>query len=111
MATDKNGLILVDTGQATTIRILANMYADCRPRAELYTDYSIDTIRRSGITTGNLCSSASPAPRPGVLTLYEIPKTYIPTFGNRSQPACPTPTRTRTQLRTNHSRYSCSTPS
>src|SRR5580704_1952322 len=73
MATDKNGIILVDTGHATTIRILANMYADCRPRAELYTDYSIDTIRHTGITTGNLCSSASPAPRPGVLTLYEIP--------------------------------------
>jgi hypothetical protein len=82
MATDKTGTILVDTGHATTLRILANMYADCRPRAELYTDYSIDTVRHTGITTGNLCSSASPAPRPGVLTLYEIPKTYIPTFGN-----------------------------
>ena len=44
MATDKNGIILVDYGDATTIRILANMYADCRPRAELYTDYSIATI-------------------------------------------------------------------
>src|SRR5271170_5882360 len=55
MATDKNGIILVDIGNATTIRILSNMYADCRPRGELYTDYSIDTIRHSGITTGNLC--------------------------------------------------------
>lgn len=82
MATDKSGVILVDAGRATTIRILANMYADCRPRTELYTDYSIDTIRKSGITTGNLCSSASPAPRPGVLTLYEIPKTFIPTYPN-----------------------------
>src|ERR1700679_1565928 len=44
MATDRNGIILVDTGNATTIRILSNMYADCRPRAELYTNYSIDTI-------------------------------------------------------------------
>ncbi len=85
MATDKNGIILVDTGSATTIRILSNMYADCRPRGELYTNYSIDTIRHTGITTGNLCSSASPAPRPGVLLLYEIPKTYIPGFGQ--QPA------------------------
>jgi hypothetical protein len=81
MATDKNGIILVDTGNATTIRILSNMYADCRPRAELYTDYSIATIRHTGITTGNLCSSASPPPRPGVLLLFEIPKTYIPGFG------------------------------
>jgi len=80
MATDKNGIILVDTGQATTIRILANMYADCRPRGELYTNYSIDTIVKTGITTGNLCSSASPAPRPGVLVLYEIPKTFIPVY-------------------------------
>jgi hypothetical protein len=80
MGTDKNGIILVDTGNATTIRILANMYADCRPRSELYTDYSIDTIRHSGITTGNLCSSASPAPKPGVLVLYEIPKTFIPQY-------------------------------
>jgi hypothetical protein len=85
MGTDKNGVILVDTGNAATIRILSNMYADCRPRAELYTNYAIDTIRHTGITTGNLCSSASPAPRPGVLTLYEIPKTYIPTYP--AQPA------------------------
>jgi hypothetical protein len=82
MPTDKNGIILVDTGDATTIRILSNMYADCRPRGELYTDYSIATIRHTGITTGNLCSSAKPSPRPGVLVLYEIPKTYIPQFGS-----------------------------
>jgi hypothetical protein len=56
------------------------MYADCRPRAELYTDYSIATILHSGITTGNLCSSASPAPKPGILVLYEIPKTFIPRY-------------------------------
>ena len=82
MPTDKNGIILVDTGDATTIRILSNMYADCRPRGELYTDYSIATIRHTGITTGNLCSSASHTPRPGVLVLYEIPKSYIPQFGS-----------------------------
>jgi hypothetical protein len=82
MATDKNGIILVDYGDANTIRILANMYADCRPRAELYTDYSIATILHSGITTGNLCSSAKHATRPGTLILYEIPKSYIPTYPN-----------------------------
>jgi hypothetical protein len=80
MATDKNGIILVNYGNAAIIRILANMYADCRPRAELYTNYPIATILQTGITTGNLCSSASPAPKPGVLVLYEIPKTYIPQF-------------------------------
>ena len=81
MATDKNGIILVNYGNATIIRILANMYADCRPRGELYTNYSIADIRKTGITTGNLCSSAKPSPRPGVLVLYEIPKSYIPQFG------------------------------
>ena len=80
IATDKNGIILVDTGDATTIRILSNMYADCRPRAELYTDYSIATILSTGVTTGNLCSNVKPAPKPGYLTIFEIPKTYIPTF-------------------------------
>src|SRR5260370_23257464 len=55
MATDKNGIILVDTGNATTIRILSNTYADCRSRGELYTDYSIATIPSVGLTTGNLC--------------------------------------------------------
>jgi hypothetical protein len=80
MATDKNGIILVDTGDATTIRILSNMYADCRPRGELYTDYSIATILSTGITTGNLCSNVKPTPKPGYLTIFEIPKTYIPTF-------------------------------
>src|SRR5580693_14211 len=82
MATDKNGIILVDYGDASTIRILSNMYADCRPRAELYSDYSIATILHSGITTGNLCSSAKHALRPGTLILYEIPKTFIPTYPN-----------------------------
>jgi hypothetical protein len=56
------------------------MYADCRPRGELYTNYSIDTIRQSGITTGNLCSSANPKAKPGELILFEIPKTFIPSY-------------------------------
>jgi hypothetical protein len=80
MATDKNGIILVNYGNATIIRILANMYADCRPRGELYTNYPIDTIVKTGITTGNLCSSASPKAKPGELILYEIPKTFIPVY-------------------------------
>ncbi|HEX3373608.1 MAG TPA: hypothetical protein VHS13_05325 [Edaphobacter sp.] len=86
MASDKNGIILVNYGNATIIRILANMYADCRPRAELYTNYPIDTIVKTGITTGNLCSSASPKAKPGELILFEIPKTFIPTY-----PAPPLP--------------------
>jgi hypothetical protein len=86
MATDKNGVILVNYGNATIIRILANMYADCRPRAELYTNYAIDAIVKTGITTGNLCSSASPKAKPGELILFEIPKTFIPTY-----PAPPLP--------------------
>jgi hypothetical protein len=80
MATDKNGIILVDTGNATIVRILSNMYADCRPRGELYTNYSIAAIRQTGITTGNLCSDAQPKAHPGELILFEIPKTYIPTM-------------------------------
>ena len=80
MATDKHGIIDVNTGTKTTIRILSNMYADCRPRAELYTDYSIDTIHHSGVTTGNLCGGAQQRARAGELLLYEIPKTYIPTY-------------------------------
>jgi hypothetical protein len=86
MATDKNGIILVNYGNATIIRILANMYADCRPRAELYTNYPIDTIVKTGITTGNLCSNASPKAKPGELILFEIPKTFIPSY-----PAPPLP--------------------
>ncbi len=88
MATDKNGIILVDTG-STTIRILSNMYADCRPRAELYTDYSIDTIRKTGITTGNLCSGHARPARPGELILFEIPKTYIPALGSHPPATAP----------------------
>jgi|GEM_PF-1703844 len=80
MATDKNGIILVDIGKATTIRILSNMYADCRSRWELYTDYSIATILSTGITTGNLCSDAKPPAKPGELILFEKPKDYIPTM-------------------------------
>jgi hypothetical protein len=80
MGTDKNGIILVNYGNATIIRILANIYADCRPRGELYTNYPIDTIVKTGITTGNLCSDAHHKAHPGELVLYEIPKTYIPQY-------------------------------
>jgi hypothetical protein len=80
MATDKNGIILVNPKKATILRILANMYADCRPRGELYPNYSIATILSSGVTTGNLCSSASPVAKPGELILYEVPKTYLRQF-------------------------------
>jgi hypothetical protein len=82
MGTDKNGIIAIDYGKATIIRILSNMYADCRPRLELYINYSIDTIVKNGITTGNLCSDANAKAKPGELILYEIPKTYIPTMTN-----------------------------
>jgi hypothetical protein len=84
MGTDKNGVILVDTKKASIMRILANMYADCRPRDELYTNYSVATILSTGVTTGNLCSSASPVAKPGELILYEVPKTYL-----RQYPAPP----------------------
>ena len=80
MPTDKNGIIEVTTGNATIIRILSNMYADCRSRGELYTNYSIAEIHSNGITTGNLCSGARPKAKPGELILFEIPKTYIPTY-------------------------------
>jgi hypothetical protein len=80
MGTDKNGIIDVDAGSASIIRILPNMYADCRPRGEIYTNYSIDTIRQSGITTGNLCSSVSLKAKPGELVVFEIPKTFVPQY-------------------------------
>jgi hypothetical protein len=80
MPTDKNGLILVEAGDASTIRILANMYADCRSRGELYTDYSLATIRQTGIATGNLCSDVRPKAKPGELILFETTKTFIPKY-------------------------------
>ncbi|MEO8738003.1 MAG: hypothetical protein ABI380_15875 [Edaphobacter sp.] len=80
MPTDKDGIIEVDTDHATIIRILSNMYGDCRSRGELYTNYSIAQIQSTGITTGNLCSNASPKAKPGELILFETPKTYIPTY-------------------------------
>jgi hypothetical protein len=80
MPTDKDGIINVDTGNAAIIRILSNMYADCRSRGELYTNYSIAEIHSNGITTGNLCSDARPKAKPGELILFEIPKTDIPKY-------------------------------
>ncbi|WP_158945189.1 hypothetical protein [Granulicella sp. S190] len=77
MGTDKKGIILVDLKDATIVRILSNMYADCRPRGELYTNYRVEIIVSTGITTGNLCSSTSVPANPGELVLYEVPKTYI----------------------------------
>ena len=78
MPTDKYGIVTVDIGSATIIRILSNMYADCRPRAELYTNYPITDILHTGITTGNLCSALTHRPTPGELLLFEIPRTSVP---------------------------------
>ncbi len=89
MATDRTGVIPIHPGSATTIRILANVYADCRPRGELYTNYSIATILQTGIATGNLCSNISLPPRPGELLLFEMPKTYIPGYPNGPATAFP----------------------
>jgi hypothetical protein len=86
MATDKSGIIEVTTGKDGIVRVLANMYAECRQRSEIYTNYSVATILKSGITAGNLCSDASPAAKPGQLILFETPKTYIPSY-----PAPPLP--------------------
>ena len=97
MPTDKHGIIEVKTGNATTIRILSNMYADCRSRGELYTDYSIAEIHSNGITTGNLCSDARPKAKPGELILFEIPKTDIPKYPNHRPAICPIQTRSHTQ--------------
>ena len=80
MATDGNGIVSVDTGRAAIIRILSNMYGDCRPRSELYMDYSIAAIRASGLTTDNLCSNARPVAKPGEMILFVIPKTYVPVY-------------------------------
>jgi hypothetical protein len=87
MPADKNGIVTVDTGKATIIRILSNMYADCRPRGELYLNYPVADIQKHGITTGNLCSTLQQPAKPGELILYEIPKTFVP-----SMPAGPNPT-------------------
>ena len=46
----------------------------------------IDTIVKTGIITGNLCSAATLRAHPGELVLFEVPKTYIPTY-----PAPPLP--------------------
>ena len=50
------------------------------PRRALHRLPASASIRSSGITTGNLCSSINLPPKPGELLLFEIPKTYIPTY-------------------------------
>lgn len=81
MPTDKDGAIAITPGNASIIHVLSNFYADCRPRAELYTNYSLDTVRGTGITAGNLCSGVHPAPKPGQLLLFVIPKNAIRKYG------------------------------
>jgi hypothetical protein len=82
LPTDKAGLVHLDPAPTdTVVRILTNFYADCRPRAELFTNYSLATLRSAGISTGNLCSAAHPNSKPGELVLFVIPKNAIRTMG------------------------------
>jgi hypothetical protein len=116
MPTDKNGVIDVPTGNASIIRILSNMYGDCRPRGELYTNYSIANIRESGIATGNLCSEVRPKSKPGELILFEIPKTFIPSYPKPPlSPVSPVPVKPESLLSPApyipNSEVACSTPS
>lgn len=74
--TDAHGTIVVKVDPSTTIRLITQPGADCRPATPnpSQTKYSIAEILAHGISTENTCGKARVEARPGQLLLFEPPR-------------------------------------
>ena len=74
--TDPHGNIVIKVDPSTTIRLITQPGADCRPAKPDPTTikYSIAEILAHGIVTENVCGKGHAEPRPGQLTLFEPPR-------------------------------------
>jgi hypothetical protein len=77
----KGEVILRATGTDKEIRVLPNLYADCRFKSDTPTgrliEYSVQEIDAHGIVSDNVCGTHHISPIPGVLVIYVRPRTFM----------------------------------
>ncbi len=78
--TNKSGEIVL-TVRSPQLRVLPNLYADCRLKgnstAPYNVKYSVEEIIKTGIVSENVCGKHRVNPIPGVLVLYARPRTVV----------------------------------
>jgi hypothetical protein len=81
--TNSNGEVVVSLNDAQfqDLRVLPNLYADCRFKgnstAGMSVKYSLKEIIATGVVSANVCGKERIEPTPGVLVLYVRPMTFL----------------------------------
>jgi hypothetical protein len=78
---DGEAVVNVNVAQFQELRIMPNLYADCRVKEDRNTGmrvkYSLEEIITRGVVSENLCGKPRTAPIPKVLVLYVRPRTFM----------------------------------
>ncbi|MDR3738965.1 MAG: hypothetical protein P4L40_08085 [Terracidiphilus sp.] len=71
--TDAQGVILVPADPSTTISLVTQPYAECRPKSPdpWQIKYSVAEILATGLSTPNTCGKGSATARPGEMIIFE----------------------------------------
>jgi hypothetical protein len=74
--TDVEGTIVVTVDPSTTIRLVTQPYAECRPKTPdpWEIKYSAAQILATGISTPNVCGKVQLAAKPGEIIIFERPR-------------------------------------
>ncbi|HZY73938.1 MAG TPA: hypothetical protein VFE22_12595 [Edaphobacter sp.] len=74
--TNAEGTIVVAADPSTTISLVTQPYAECRPKAPSpwAIKYSVADIIATGITTPNVCGKSRATARPGEIIIFERPR-------------------------------------
>jgi len=81
--TNSNGEVVVSVNEAQSqeLRILPNLYADCRFKGDstagMGVKYSLEEIITTGVVSENLCGKHRIDPIPNRLVLYVRPRTFM----------------------------------
>jgi hypothetical protein len=74
--TDSKGQIVVTADPKTTIRLVTQPYAECRPKLPdpWEIKYSVEDILATGLSTPNVCGKAHATAKPGEIIIFERPR-------------------------------------
>ena len=73
---DDKGTIVVAVDPKSTIRLVTQPYAECRPKSPdpWEIKYSVEDILAKGFSTPNACGKTTAAAKPGELIIFERPR-------------------------------------
>jgi hypothetical protein len=73
---DAEGMIVVTADPRTTIRLVTQPYAECRPKPPdpWEIKYPVEDILATGLSTPNVCGKAHATAKPGEIIIFERPR-------------------------------------